>query len=478
MAPGPPGGGGAVLISTYFDTPDQALRRSGIALRVRRESGRFIQTVKSVGPEEGSLLARGEWEDVVAGERPDPQAPQSGHRLPAAAVPQLRPLFATEVTRKIVEIEPSPGTCIEAAIDSGLIRVCGDGRTAPISEVELELKSGDPAALYDLALRLLDTAPIRIGTPSKAERGYRLADGVEAAPSPVYAEPVGLEPAMTIDAALRRIGGACLAHLMGNEAAALAGQPEGVHQMRVAVRTLRSALSSFQRMLGRDERRRVSDALAWLAEPLGQARNLDVLATELIEPAAAELGREAGMPDLAAAVERSRKAAHDRVRAHILSPHYTATVLGLLRWFEARGGLEAAPIGWIAPRLLARRRGKVRRQSRGFRRMGPRRRHELRIAVKKLRYAIELLASLFDPNDLRKYVKRLKRLQDDLGYANDVRVARGLVAGLGAEDDADRGAAEAGARLLAWHERALARSEPRLRRHLRRLNRADPFWRD
>ncbi len=436
-----------------------------------------MQTVKSAGPDKGGLFDRGEWEDVVGGNRPDPDAPQSGGRLPADVVADLHPLFVTEVSRTVVNIEPSPGTCIEAAIDHGGIRVCGNGRAESISEVELELKSGEPASLYDLALRLLEAAPVRIEVPSKAERGYRLAAGAEAASPPVHAEPVALDPAMRIDATLRHIGGACLAHLLRNESAALDGQPEGVHQMRVAVRTLRSALSSFRRILPREDRNRVSDDLAWVAGPLGAARNLDVLATQFLKPAAAGLAQEASMMDLADAIDWARRAAHNRVREHILSPRYTATMLRLLHWFEARRVPEAAPIGWIAPRLLDRRRRQVRQHSKGFHHMGASRRHELRIAVKKLRYAIELLGSLFDPADVEKYVKRLKRLQDDLGYANDVRVARGLLTELCGQDP-DGPAAGAGARLLAWHEDALAASEPRLRRHLRRLNRAGPFWRD
>jgi inorganic triphosphatase YgiF len=470
-------GAAAVLTSTYFDTPDRALRRAGIVLRVRRERGRFVQTVKAAGAGDGGLLARGEWEDVVAGDQPDRDAPRSGEHLPADAFAALRPLFVTDVTRTVVELHPSPGTCVEAAIDRGEIRLHPDGRSEPISEVELELKSGDPAALYDIALELAETAAVRIETPSKSERGYRLADG-GAGVAVVHAEPVSLDPAVTIDAALRRIGGACLAHLLRNEAAALAGEPEGVHQMRVAVRTLRSALSSFKRIVPRDDRRRVSDELAWIAGPLGAARNLDVLATQLMKLATSELAEEGGRPELAAIVERARAAARERVREHILSPQYTTAVLRLLRWFEGREVADAAPIGWIAPRLLDRRRRKVRQRSKGFRRMGAGRRHELRIAVKKLRYATELLGSLFDPEGLRKYVKRLKRLQDDLGYANDVRVARGLLTDLLGEGDPPGPAAQAGTRLIDWHQAVLDKRERKLRRHLRRLNRAHPFWRE
>src|SRR4029077_9073174 len=86
------------LISTYYDTPDLALKRRGLSLRVREQDSRFIQTVKMAGVG-GDLLSRGEWEDELAENSPDPQASQSGGRLPEGIAENLRPLFATDVTR-------------------------------------------------------------------------------------------------------------------------------------------------------------------------------------------------------------------------------------------------------------------------------------------------------------------------------------------------------------------------------------------
>ena len=119
----------------------------------------------------------------------------------------------------------------------------------------------------------------------------------------------------------------------------------------------------------------------------------------------------------------------------------------------------------------------MRKRSRGFARLPPRERHRLRIAVKKLRYTVELLGSAYDRRDLRRYNRRLKRVQEDLGRANDLRVAYGLVIELSRRAEASEPIVDAGASLLAWHERELARGERKLRRRLRRLNRALPFWR-
>jgi inorganic triphosphatase YgiF len=478
---------GQRLVSTYFDTPDCALQQSGAVLRVREQDGRFVQTVKTEGPAGSSPLARGEWEDKIAENRPDLQAPESGSRIPAEIAGELRPVFVSEVDRAAIEIAPEPGTRIEAAIDQGMLRSADNARSQAISEIELELKEGDRASVYDLALQLLEAAPLRIDLRSKAERGYRLIEKDGEAPTTVSAEPVVLAPEMTVEETLQRVGGTCLTHLLRSEPAALAGKIEGIHQMRVAMRRLRSMLSAVRDLMPEAERRWASDEVKGLINALGPARNLDVFATELLPSARAEAPDQPGWDELAAAAERVRAKAHHRVADQIRSPEHTASLLRLLRWFESRGWRSAqsnepcermaATIGEVAPAVLDRRHKKLRKRSRHFRRLSAHDRHRLRIAVKKLRYAIELLESLYDERDARPFVKRLKRVQDELGYANDVRVAYGLVIELGRSTTDSAPVADAGAQLLAGHQRALVAHEEKLRRYLRQLNQTQPFWR-
>ena len=244
------------------------------------------------------------------------------------------------VTRETIEIEPRPGTRIQAAVDIGEIRAIDSDLVEPISEIELELESGDPAALYDLALELLETAPLRIETRSKSERGYRLTAAGGAAPPAVQAEPIVLDPRIVVEEAMRRIGRSCLTQMLRNEPAALAGRPEGVHQMRIAARRLRSLLAAVKQLLPEDLRRAVGDALTGLAAPLGPARNLDVFAAELLSPLRATFADEPGGDALAAAVERARAEAHDRVAEEILLAA------------ACRGG--AAPVALVRGARLAR----------------------------------------------------------------------------------------------------------------------------
>jgi inorganic triphosphatase YgiF len=473
------------LITTYHDTRELALERQGLTLRIREQGGRFIQTVRAVDLAAAEMLLRCEWEDEIADGRPKLRAPISGAHLPDCIAGDLGPLFLVDVIRTTFEIEPNPGTRIEAAIDRGEVRMIGAEAAEPVGEIELKLMAGDAAALCDIALRLLKIAPFRIETRDDSERGYRLVDGTKVNPPVFHARPVNLDPNMTVGAALREIGGACLAQLQRNEAAVLSAATEGVHQMRIAIRRMRSAVSSFKKKFPAKERRWIADDLGWLSGALGRARNLDVFATELLPIARAALPDGVGWDELAATLDRLRRAEYDQVREAILSERYTGAMLRLLRCFatcdrhdylESGATRPSSLIGKAALRVLDRRRRKLQWRGKGFGRLTPRQRHELRIAVKQLRYTIELCANLFDENDRRRFVADLKRLQDDLGYANDIRAAHDLTIGLFARIDSQRPAADAWIALLAWHDQVLANREAEPREQLRRLNRTAPFW--
>jgi inorganic triphosphatase YgiF len=470
----------ARLVSTYYDTPDHALARRGSSLRVRRKGRHFVQTVKAAGsPAEGGL-SRGEWEDRVADENPDPQAPQTGPFLSPDIAAQLRPLFRTEVSRLTIPLAPEPETRIEAAIDRGQIRN-GSETPEPISEVELELKSGDSTALYDVALKLLHVAPLRLERRSKAERGYRLAAHEQGPAKAVHAEALDLSGGLTGEAVLRRAGRACLDHMLRNEAAALAGDVEGIHQMRVAVRRLRAVLSTFAPLLPKKQRRWAAGELCGFADALGEARNLDVFTATLLPPARVALPLASEFDRLALAAEKRRRAARGSVIRAVSSTRYTEAVLALLRWLECDDWCSGdtplhQPIEIIAPALLDRCRAKAEKRSKSFARQSPEKRHRLRIALKQLRYTAELFACLYDPAETKQFIQRLKRLQDDLGDANDVRVGHDIVAVLTAPGRRATGIAHAGRRMLDWHKRRLAKNEPNLAKHLDEMLAAKPFW--
>jgi triphosphatase len=478
------------IVSTYYDTADFALRRKEITLRVRKIGRRHVQTVKTADHAAEGEAGRGEWEDRITRATPDLSARASGRHLPRGiSAGDLHPVFTTHVTRTTIAVAPHPETRIEAVLDLGEIRRAGGGASERISEVELELKSGDPATLYDLALRLIEIVPLHLTAESKSARGYRLIRPRAKPPAAFYGKAITLDPAMTVDAALQRIGRACFSQILRNEPAALARQAEGIHQMRVAVRRLRSALKAFKPMLPTEHHRWANDELKSIGSALGAARNWDVFAATLVPPVSTALPHDRDLGHLAGAKERRRQASYDAAIEEIQSLRYTTALLRLMRWFEGRGWRDQpvseesakllAPIGELAPGLLDQRLQRVHKRSRHFAELGPPQRHQLRIALKQLRYTIELLGSLFGARAVKAYVKHLKPLQDALGDANDVKVAHSLVSELRGAHDGDGGAIDrAGGLVLGWHEHQVAEDERAVRKDLRRLRDAKPFWRD
>ena len=479
--------GQSELVTKYYDSPTLALRREGLTLRVRKRGQEFLQTVKANGPAELDWHERWECEVPIASDQPDLDSLKTCGRLPHAIhEAKLRPIFATKVTRRVIEIEPVSSTWIVAAIDQGEIRTADGGAIEPISELELELTRGDPAALYDLTLQILEVAEIRLETRSKADRGYGLL-GPPAQPQAVRAGTVALDRHMTVEVALQRFGLRCIDHLLRNEPAALADEPEGIHQMRVAVRRIRSVLSALKRMLPAERHRRVSEELKWLTHSLAPARNWEVFLGDLLRAVSNALSSRYELEHLVRAAERCRDRALNEAKQAILSKRYTRMMLRLLRWLMARdwrnqpisedASLLLAPIVDVAPCLIERRHRKARRRCKHFEQLTSAERHKLRIALKKLRYTIEFLGSLFDKHDVQAFVDRLKSLQDELGHANDIRVAYELLDQIQEiEGHVARAIDRAGGIVLGWHERDLAHHEPIFRKRVNHFRRSEPFW--
>jgi CHAD domain-containing protein len=376
-------------------------------------------------------------------------------------------------------------TRIEAAVDEGEIRTVGSERAEPICEVELEHKLGNPAAIYEIGLDLLEVAPVRIEMRDKAERGFALLESGEAARAAVHSPPVVLDPRMLVEAVLQEFGCTSLAVVLSNEPMALAGSAEALHQMRVAIRRLRTVLSIARRMLPAEQYQWIREELRWLLRALGPARNWDVFTESILATVTSALLRPEDRDGLGHAAEAERRRAHQAAAAAIHSPRYTSALLRLLRWFTARewraqpvseqSALLMLPIGEAAPALIVRRHKALAKSLANFAELDAEGRHRVRIAVKKLRYTIDLLESLFPEEAVARFVRLLKPLQDELGRANDVRVAGELVAELhrsGGCPVIDRAAGI----VLGWHDRGLADDRPKLLKKVKKLRRARPFW--
>ncbi|MSP87266.1 MAG: CHAD domain-containing protein [Alphaproteobacteria bacterium] len=422
------------LNSVYFDTPKLALLGRDVTLRVRRIGSKHVQTVKTGSVRQLGLFRRGEVEQSIAGEAPeiDKIADPALRALVAKSdiAAKLRPIFDTEVKRVRRRLTQGKGE-IALDIDVGVIRTAK--ASTPICEIELELMAGEPDQLFDLVRRLSADVPMRLGTASKAARGFALYAG--APNEPARAAPVVLGPAPSAEQAMIAIVRACFDHLVANETAVVEAQhTEGVHQMRVALRRLRSALSLSRSLLPGDSAAGVKTEANWMAGELADARNWDVFQDEVLAPVLPRFPNHSGMAGLEAAAERARLAGYRRALAAIATPRYGALLLRGAAWLEERPWRKDTaaaaldqPASPFAATELTRRHRKAIKLGRSISTADAEALHRLRIQLKKLRYTCEFFRDLFPNKSTKAYIANLAKLQDVLGTLNDVEVARTLL---------------------------------------------------
>lgn len=452
-------------LSTYFDTGTHALRKAGLSLRIRRIGDRRIQTIKTEGANAASLFARGEWERDVASDTPelDDIAAVLGDALADGESP--RPIFTVAVNRtSIVHVDGA--NRIEMVADQG--RVLADGRESQVCEIELELLDGDRAALFALAARIAALVPLKLGILTKSERGYALLAG--AAKPSVKAGAIRLAGDADTAALLAAIAGSCLRQFRLNEDLLLAsGAPEPLHQARVALRRLRSALSIFAEMLAGPDLDRFQAELRTLAALLGQVRDVDVMIAKI---------DDADALDTLGAARRTR---HDAVVAALGSAQVRGLMLDLVGWIaigawredEARAALRTAPATDFAAAALDRLRRRVKRRGRHLAGLEDDNRHRVRIAAKQLRYAAEFFAGLYPGRKAGRrreiFLGAIEDLQNQLGHLNDLASGRALFDELGIVD--------AGTILAQGKKGDPARLLPKAEDACDRLIDAKRFWR-
>ena len=271
------------LVSTYFDTNKRKLKRSGLTLSVRQVDNKFVQTVKSTA---SGNLTRGEWEAEIDRLKPD-IAKAEGTPLDDFSAKhlsrKLKPVFRTSIRRAVQTIRTRRSE-IELAIDRG--KISAGGRSQPIAEFELELKSGNLSDLFSLARKFDRKTAAELDLRSKAEKGYRLLedDGEKA----MHAAPIRLDRESAPNGAFRIVAFATLRHFACNADAVRALDSEAIHQMRVGLRRTRAAISLFNDVLPRTNTAQIKAELKWLTRELAPAREIDVFLKERVHLVAHE----------------------------------------------------------------------------------------------------------------------------------------------------------------------------------------------
>ncbi len=414
--------------TVYYDTPDQRLAAAYLALRIREDGNGCEITLKRAATDKA--ISRPEWNAALDGPQLDLGAlPAEAARLviKAAKRADLGPVFSLDVGRDVRAVAFGRSK-IELAFDEG--HVTAGGRAAPVCELELELLSGSLKDLLGL-VRALPLGPeLYWSTTSKSAVGYRLADG--APPVAVKARPIRLPANIGTRAALRRIVWSSIGQFLANvEALMIFSMPEGLHQMRVALRRLRVALRLAHEMLD-DADAPVLDA-EWGAAigVMGTARDLDVILTRIGKGPVTETGG-----DVRRALAEERVQAYASVMRLIQSASFQHLLVGTVHWAEHLGGPKPddLPLRQAARALLKNWRRKLRRKSKHLADLSPVARHRIRIGLKRLRYATEFFTSL-SREPARKTLDRLRldrlaEAQEHLGDLNDLDVGASLGARL------------------------------------------------
>jgi inorganic triphosphatase YgiF len=457
------------LDNIYYDTADLSLRRRGIALRLRRKGREWLQTVKLAGSSSAGLTSRPEWE-----------GPYGGHfdfsAVDAAAVrewlqrPKLLariiPICETRFRRITWKFLADPGAVL-LTLDRGWI--IANGRREAISEVELELAEAPVQAIFELAGQLARRVALTPSVLSKAERGYRLHAGTPA--MPVAAETVQLSSAMAPADAFRRIALSCLEHLQQNHSGALGGNdPEYIHQMGVATRRLRAAMHLFASLLAPDFSSSLRDRLMELMARLGHVHDLDVLLAEIVNPVLCALPDEPRLPALASEITKRCYAARERTIELLAAPDYGRSLLLALESLHSMASNDPAmrPLHGFASERLKHLHQKLRRQAKALRVEDPLSLRALRLAVKRMRYALEFFSPLTEKRGLQSMLKQLATVRDTLGQLNDLACAGAMLMNAAGSDP---GLREAVTLIGGWHGPRHARLSARLSPELRRLAR-------
>ena len=434
------------LTSHYFDTPDSALHKRGLSLRVREDAQHNTQTLKDAGSgaATGGALQRGEWETPVPSAAPDVRGLLKASRLPgkvsktlrrASRAGQLAEQFTVQARRTTWMLEVD-GAGIEMALDEGA--VLANGAQVPLAEIELELKSGKKSALYKAAHQLARHIPVQLSFVSKAERGFALlGDGLR----PRKAGPVAFPRRATVEQGMRRILAGCLEHAQANVQGFLdSDDSEFLHQLRVGMRRLKSALKLFRGVVALPpELQRLLDDVSAL---LGAARDADVLLLTTL-PAISAAGRhDAFLQPLVAHATAYAQEKRSAARTAVQSTRYAQLMLALLEWVDGKRWRKDAarasrarlrkPLAGYARRAVVDAHAVVARRARKVHRLGGHDSaslHRLRIGCKQARYAVEFFAGIERPATAARYIRKLSAVQDALGMLNDAHVAQATLAG-------------------------------------------------
>ena len=406
------------MLATYFDTDDLRLIRAGVTLRHRTGEG---WTVKLPADSDGGLLVRSELTFPGDIRRPLPAAFELV-RAYARSAP-LAPQARLRTVRRVIELRDGEGVLAAEVCDDEVSVLDGRRVAARFRELEVELRQ---SASKELAGRVADALQAAGAGPLEQTPKLVRALGGRAEEAGDVAVD---EHDETAGALLKQALATSVVRLVEHDPVVrLDTDTEGVHQMRVATRRMRSDLRTFAPFIGADWSAELRAELGWLAGLLGRVRDADVLLARLRK-------RVATLPETSAAsagavltaLEQERTLALAELLDALRGERYVQ-LLERLVLAVREPALTAAAAGTAKDVLPEAARDRWRRLAKAAKALGRnpsvRDLHAVRIRTKRCRYAVEAMEPVLGKRGT-SFARELARLQDRLGELNDAAVAEG-----------------------------------------------------
>jgi triphosphatase len=420
------------LQAQYYDTSNGDLASHGLVVRMRKEGRQWVQTAKgkTIRPlerlEHNFILTRYNAVGVpkinLARHAGTPVGEAIVKALsfnPSEMLPKLGPIYATDVRRISLLVEYA-GSIVEIALDQG--RISANSRSLALCELEVELKQGMPEHAVALARRWCAEYDLWLSSITKSMKGRRLHNSLSvgsAVPAVAPKFDRGSGGGQIVGAVLQ----SCLKQILPNasELAMGSNDPDRVHQLRVGIRRLRTALRELSGLAdGIDPAWEI--ALARVFEELGRHRDCGYLKL-ILEPQLEAAGGPvvncdlagAGIPDPGAVV-RSRT--FQDVLLCLIGFAQGAELNKSETHNSSRDNVK------IMLRLrLKSLRSQTLKDGKKFLSLSEDRQHRVRKRLKRLRYLSEFSAPLFSTRKTADFIDALKPAQDALGLSNNELIA-------------------------------------------------------
>jgi inorganic triphosphatase YgiF len=469
------------LEARYFDTPSHALQKAKLAYRLRLEAGTWIATVKGGGSSKGGLHARMEWNIPVLHGEPDIEVfshTDIGAQLQEVVGDEiLEPILITSFERRTIDVVMPDGSTIEVAADRGAI-IAGE-KTAPILEIELELKTGRPGALFLLGAALAKEYPLLPEPDSKFYRGLLLAGLSAEIPKKSELPLPQVDKTKPIGEALSALLIELIAQILVAQRAFLENpeQPERTYELRVCLRRLRSVLAFAEPLAVIKQHVWYQDELRKLGQKMASLRQLDVAFAswqQLVDFQIPGLNKKVWLGDI---LTETRNQEMENIAGECKAGLATSLLLNLWAELLDKDWQQLITYDHTAEEYVVNNVAswlkKVRKEEETVEWTDIESIHNLRLGIKKLRYVAEVMQPIL--TESARLVEQLARLQDILGVIVDAHGTEVLLRTLLREKSSRAVHLEAGM-LIGWQVREQLSLQKKLEKSWKKFNRIAKKW--